>query len=66
MQVEKIIKHFGSQVAVAQALGVAQPTISMWKARGRVPPLQQLRLQELTDGQLRAENSILRRKISRS
>jgi DNA-binding transcriptional regulator YdaS (Cro superfamily) len=61
MDITKLIKHFGSQVAVAQALGVTQPTISMWKARGKIPALQQLRIEQVTKGQLKADKKILGR-----
>lgn len=66
MKIDKVIKYFGSQVAVAQALGVQQPAISNWRTRGRIPYLQQLRLEHLTDGQLKAEPDILKRKVSRA
>lgn len=59
MRVKQVIDYFGSQVAAAAALGVKQPTVSMWKARGRVPRLQQLRIQRLTRGRLKADDGIL-------
>lgn len=62
MKIEQIIKHFGSQIAIAEALGVQQPAVSMWKTRGHVPHLQQLRLQHLTNGKLKAAPDILKRK----
>jgi len=62
MKIDQVIKFFGSQVAVAQALGVQQPTISMWRTRGRIPHLQQLRLEHVTKGKLKASPEILRRK----
>jgi DNA-binding transcriptional regulator YdaS (Cro superfamily) len=62
MKIEQVIKYFGSQVAVADALGVRQPTISNWRTRGRIPNLQQLRLEHITDGELRASPNILKGK----
>lgn len=66
MKFSDVIKHFGSQASAAEALGVTQPTISMWKARGRIPQLQQLRIEHATGGKLRAAGNILPRKISQA
>lgn len=63
MDYRQIIDHFGSQIAAAEKLGVTQPTLSNWKARGRVPHLQQLRIQHITKGKLKASPDIL--KVSR-
>jgi len=65
MKIDHVIKHFGSQIAVADALGVTQPTISNWKTRGRIPQLQQLRIEHMTSGKLRADRKILA-KVSRA
>ena len=64
MNYNEIINFFGSQVAAAHQLGVTQPTLSNWKARGRVPQLQQLRIQHITKGRLKAAPEIL--KVSRA
>lgn len=55
MKIDNAIKHFGSQVALADALGVQQPAVSMWKTRGKIPHLQQLRIEHLTNGKLKAQ-----------
>ena len=65
MKFDQVIKHYGSQVAAAHATGVTQPTLSTCKARGRIPQLQQLRIEHLTEGKLKAAPEILRRKVSR-
>lgn len=55
------IQHFGTQVALAAAIGVDQSTIS--KSWGEYPPpLRQLQLEALTGGLLKAEASILPKK----
>lgn len=54
MNLDKVIAHFGSQVAAANAIGVTQPTISNWKTRGSIPHIQQLRIQHLSKGKLKA------------
>lgn len=64
MKFDKLIAHFGSQVQAATALGVTQPTLSNWKKRGHIPHLQQLRIEHLTKGKLKANPSIMR-KVSR-
>jgi hypothetical protein len=52
------INHFGTQVALAAALGVDQSTIS--KSWGEFPPpLRQLQIEALTGGALKADSSIL-------
>jgi DNA-binding transcriptional regulator YdaS (Cro superfamily) len=65
MEFDQLIKHYGSQVAAADQLGVTQPTLSNWKKRGRIPHLQQLRIEHLTKGKLKAAPEILKRKVSR-
>lgn len=65
MVYEELISHFGSQVAAAHKLGVTQPTLSNWKARGNIPKLQQLRIQHITRGKLKAAPEILGTKVSR-
>lgn len=55
MKIDDVIAHFGSQVAAADALGVQQPTISNWKTRGRIPHIQQLKIELLTKGKLKAK-----------
>lgn len=63
MNFDQIIQHYGSQVAAAEALGVTQPTLSNWKKRGRIPQLQQLRIEHLTRGKLKASPDILSKKV---
>lgn len=55
MKFDQVIKHFGSQVAAAEALGCSQPTLSNWKSRGRIPHIQQIRIEHLTRGKLKAQ-----------
>ena len=55
MTFDQLIKHFGSQVVAAKAIGCTQPTLSNWKSRGRIPMLQQLRIELITKGKLKAQ-----------
>lgn len=64
MDVDQVIKYFGTQVEAAKQLGVTQPTLSNWRSRGRIPKLQQLRIEHLTRGKIRASPGILP-KVSR-
>lgn len=66
MNFNQLLNHFGTQVKAAEALGCTQPTLSNWKKRGRIPHLQQLRIEHITGGKLRAKDGILPRKLSRA
>jgi DNA-binding transcriptional regulator YdaS (Cro superfamily) len=65
MKFNQVLKYFGTQVDVAAAVGVTQPTVSNWKSRGKIPHLQQLRIEHVTEGKLKADADILG-KLSRS
>jgi DNA-binding transcriptional regulator YdaS (Cro superfamily) len=68
MNIDKVIKYFGSQAQAAAAIGCSQPAISNWKSRGHIPELQQLRIEHVTKGKLKAQAHILKstkRKVSR-
>jgi DNA-binding transcriptional regulator YdaS (Cro superfamily) len=65
MKLDKLIAHFGTQVAAAEAIGCTQPTISNWRTRGRIPHLQQLRIEHITGGKLKADPKILKKTVSR-
>lgn len=60
MKVSRALSFYKTQVALAEALSISQPAVSNWVKRGAIPNLQQLRLQALTDGKLRADRSITR------
>ena len=67
MKIDQVIKFFGSQVAAADAIGVTQPTLSNWKKRGRIPHIQQLRIEHASGGKLKAQPLMpkLKTKVSR-
>lgn len=59
------INHFGTQRAIAEALGVTEGAVSQWcsdKYRGvaRIPAIQQLRIEALTNGVLVADPDVPR------
>ena len=49
----ELVRHYGTQVRAAAALGVSQPTISGWIVSGQMPPLRQYQAQRLTRGKLK-------------
>lgn len=51
------IAHFGTQEALAGALGIKTQSITTWP--DRVPSLRQLQLERITEGKLKADPSIL-------
>lgn len=54
------IQHFGTQQAVADALGVTQSAVGQWFRGGKVPAIQQLKLEAITNGVLVADADIPR------
>jgi transcriptional repressor of cell division inhibition gene dicB len=57
MNTKQVLRHFGSQKAVARALGIAQPSVFQWG--DRPPALRQLQLEHITAGRLKADAGIL-------
>lgn len=56
MTLEQAVKHFGSQAAVARAIGISPEAVSMWVKRGgAIPELAQRRLEDATKGKLKAD-----------
>lgn len=53
--IARLIKHFGTQVATASALGVAQPTVSDWlKNRYKISAFYALKAEQVTGGKVKA------------
>ena len=52
MTKDDAISEFGTQVALSEALGITQGTVSSW---GKVPILRQLQIEALTGGRLKAD-----------
>lgn len=59
MSVDDLIKRYKTQTRAAHELDYSQSQISNWKARGRIPDLQQLRIQHKTKHKLRADKGIV-------
>ena len=55
MTTSEVVKHFGSKAAVAAVLEISPAAVSQW---GVYPPeLQQLRLEKITNGELKVSAS---------
>lgn len=55
MSPKQVIEFFGTQVATAEALGLAQSSVSGWVDAGEVPEVRQYQIELATNGQLRAD-----------
>lgn len=59
MRKVEVVEYFGSETAVADALGIRQPSVNEW---GEYPPdARQLQIERLTKKALRAEPGCLDR-----
>lgn len=67
MKPQDAIKHFGTQKALADALGFNQSAVANWVARDQIPALSQLKIEAISKGKLKADKSIFKkpRKTSR-
>lgn len=59
MTPKQLIRHYKTQTAAASELGLTQPAIANWLRRGAIPDVQQLRIENKTNGKLRARRNIL-------
>ena len=50
MKTQEVIRHFGSQAAVARALGITSSAVNQWKEV--VPLATAARLEKITGGEL--------------
>ena len=58
MTIEEVAKYFGTGFRACQALAIGRNNFSLWRKSGRIPMLQQYRLEKLTNGELKAEQEI--------
>jgi len=57
-KVEKVVKHFGTQVKTAEALGITQCAVSQWVVQGFVPAGSAVKIEKLTRGKFKAVNLV--------
>lgn len=50
---KQLIKHFGSQTALAKILNVDRAAVSQWLVSG-IPPKRAIEIEELTQGKFKA------------
>ena len=55
MTYDDLRKTLGTQVEIAEALGMKQPTISQWRKKG-IPIERQWQIQLVTGGRLQADS----------
>ena len=52
--INEVIAHFGSQAALAQALGVTEGAVSQWVSSGVIPSARAVQIERITDGKFKA------------
>lgn len=57
MTKQEAVSHFGSQLALAKAIGLGQSTVAGWNA---IPGIHQLKIEEVTEGALLADPDLPR------
>jgi len=60
MNYSDLIKHYKTQGAIAEAIGLKQPSVCEWQDSG-VPEQRQLEFQKLTGGALKADPAIIKK-----
>ncbi|MFI3035886.1 Cro/CI family transcriptional regulator [Atlantibacter hermannii] len=56
---KEVVKHYGSQRAVARALGISESAVSQWKEV--IPEKDAFKIEALTNGNLKREPSLYNR-----
>jgi transcriptional repressor of cell division inhibition gene dicB len=64
MRKTDVVRHFGSQKAVSEALEISESAVSQWGEL--IPPLQAHKLAELTRGELSFDPRLYRHSSERS
>ena len=59
MQLEEVIAYFGTQANACKQLNVGRMNFSHWKRRGYIPYRQQVVIERITDGALKADETVV-------
>jgi hypothetical protein len=59
MTIDEAIQFFGSGYRLASILNIKYPNIQYWRKKNRITSLQQLRIQKITNGKLKADDEAL-------
>jgi DNA-binding transcriptional regulator YdaS (Cro superfamily) len=51
---DEVVEWYGSQAAMARALGVERSAVAQWLAKGELPALRALQIEKLSGGRFRA------------
>lgn len=57
MTLQELYRHYGSPSEARLAINVSRACFSMWRNRGYIPALAQMRIERLTQGALIAEDA---------
>jgi hypothetical protein len=55
MQLEEAIKYFGTALKMCKELGIERQNYTFWRRKNRIPLVQQARIEQLTNGLLKAD-----------
>lgn len=58
MKVKELIDLYGTQKAVAKALGVSAVSVHKWVKAGVIPELRQYQIEKITKGKLKCESPV--------
>lgn len=50
----ELVRHFGTQAALARAMGVSPSAISQWVRRNSIPAEHAITIERITEGKFRA------------
>lgn len=55
MGIDEAIQYFGTAYKLCKSLGIRHQNIAQWRKKGTITYQQQIRLEQLTDGLLKAD-----------
>lgn len=58
MKFSTALKHYKTQRAIAQALGIKDQAVGQWKEKDRIPLKRARQLEALTDGKLKIDPQV--------